>query len=97
MKKSASAQIITLAVIAFILFCVIAARFDSQQNQIDQLKQPQQIVKVELVKVDGAMVERLEELARLNLLLEQENEDLKHQAKEFGWLKTAMDKEGVNP
>jgi hypothetical protein len=75
MKKSGAAEIISTAIMIVIVFCIIAARFDSQQQQIDQLKstKPQQIVRVEPVQVDAALVERLEELTRLNERLEMEN------------------------
>lgn len=67
------------------------------QKQIDQFKQPQQIVKVEPVKVDAALVEQIEELTRDNERLVMENSALKDEIKAFGWLKDVADKEGLNP
>jgi hypothetical protein len=47
--------------------------------------------------IDRALVDRIEELTRENLIKDQIISDYEAQIEEFGWLKTAMDKEGVNP
>ncbi len=49
------------------------------------------------ITLDNSLLDRLEQMARDKLLLEQEAADLKHQIEEFGRIKPAMDKEGVNP
>jgi len=68
-----------------------------QQQQINQLQQPQKIVTIEPVKVDAALVDKLEELVRDNLVQEQIILDYKNQIESLGWLKRAADKEGLNP
>jgi hypothetical protein len=63
------AFVLTLIVILLYKYNTLALE---NQQQIDQLKQPQQIVKVEPIKVDVALVERLEELSRYVERLEME-------------------------
>jgi hypothetical protein len=43
------------------------------------------------------LLDKIDELTRLNVWLEMENAAQKDEIREFGWLKPAMDKEGVNP
>lgn len=97
MKKDLSVTILFGLLVVTIWFMLFA--FDKQQQQIDNLMQPQHtaITKVEPVKVDAALMERLEELARENLIKDQIIKDYEAQIESFGWLKRAMDKEGVNP
>jgi len=88
-----TALILTIALI-LVLFATNHAKTNTDTSKIKISFTGQ----IEPVKVEyGELLERLEELARENLLLEQENNDLKHQAEAFGWLKKSMDKEGVNP
>ena len=90
-------------IIAFILTTIIIVlgkysqlEFENRQR-IENLKNPIQIVKVEPIKVDAALVERIEELVRENQRLEWEVAALRDEAEAFGWLKAAADKEGLNP
>jgi hypothetical protein len=85
--KTISAILSFIFGMAFTLVLIVGVVIGTQQQQTDQLKQPQQIVKVEPVKVDTVLVERLEELTRENVRLLQEVADQAKQIQEFGWMK----------
>jgi UPF0288 family protein (methanogenesis marker protein 3) len=82
-KSNEATKMILIATMLIIAALIIAGQIDGMQKQINQLKQPQQIVKVEPVKVDAALVDKIEELARLNERLEIENAAIKAELAAF--------------
>jgi cell division protein FtsB len=68
----------------------ILQRLNYTLDKIDGLKINSR--QSELTKVN-----KIEQLTRENVVLRQTVADLSKQIEEFGWMKTAMDKEGVNP
>ena len=77
----------TLTLIVVLLYKYNTLALDNQ-HQINQLKQPQQVIKVVPVQVDKALVDRLEKLAREKLEEEWENAALIDQLEAYGgWWK----------
>ena len=81
-------QILTGLCLVILIIAVMVVTKTASEKKVVALPTQEKIQTVDVrVTVEDRLLEKIQELTRQNVWLQQENDSLKYQIKEFGWLK----------